>query len=48
MQANTNCGEILGTIDGARLPGRGLEPVMDRATLMEMLNKSRSSFLTPR
>ena len=31
MQANTNCGEILGTIDGARLPGRGLEPVMDRA-----------------
>ena len=31
MRANTNCKVILGTIDGARLPGRGLEPVMDRA-----------------
>jgi hypothetical protein len=31
MRATTNCKVILGTIDGARLPGRGLEPVMDRA-----------------
>src|SRR5450631_2960065 len=31
VQANTNCGQILGTIDGARFPSRGLEPVVDRA-----------------
>jgi hypothetical protein len=31
MQADTNCRQILGSIDGARLPGRGLKPVVDRA-----------------
>jgi hypothetical protein len=31
MQADTNCRQILGSIDGARLPGCGLKPVVDRA-----------------
>src|ERR1019366_8555965 len=31
MQSDTNCRQILGSIDGARLPGCRLKPVVDRA-----------------
>jgi len=48
MQANTNCRQSLGSIDGARLPGSGLSRLWIVPTLMGMLNKSRSSSFTPR
>jgi len=31
MQADTNCRQILGSIDRTRLPGCGLKPAVDRA-----------------